>query len=226
MGYNSHMSTDVEAAIRGELLRYQQADGPTTISVGSQAWFDWLQQADRFVIETPGGRIRVRRERAGNKRGGWYWRAYRKAGGQLRRFYLGDDAELTPERLALSVSALFAPERHDAASGEPNNSEHDPFVRTKTVPPQQFGQLVPRHSLLALLREKLAAPVTLLIAPPGFGKTTLLLQLVAPPVDAPPSPQAGRGLWTAAHGPVWSWLTLDAGDSQPERLVCGLAAAL
>jgi predicted ATPase len=40
-----------------------------------------------------------RREQAGNKRGGWYWRAYHKRAGKRRRVYLGRSEELTPERL-------------------------------------------------------------------------------------------------------------------------------
>lgn len=217
IGYNRAMNTNERAVLKGELLHTAQADGPTVILVGSPPWFAWLQQADRFVIETPGGRITVRKERAGNQRGGGYWRALRKTRGQLRRVYLGGDAELSAARLAQAVETLLAPAGQRAADGEPNGSEQLVIVRTKLTPPQQRSPLVPRPALLAQLQASLAALVTLVIAPPGFGKTTLLAQLVARLGD--PAPASGQRMATA-------WVTLDRDDSQPARLICTLAAAL
>lgn len=225
IGYNRAMNTNVGAVLKGELLHYERADGPAVVLVGSPAWFDWLRRADRFVIEAPGGRITVRKERAGNKRGGGYWRALRKTRGRLRRFYLGADAELSPARLAQSVEALLAPEGQSPPRQEPNGSEHAAIVRTKLMPPQQRGQLVPRPALLALLQAGVAAPVTLVIAPPGFGKTTLLAQLVAR-LDNPSPPGASGRATVGGRRATTSWASLDSGDSEPARLVRTLAAAL
>lgn len=225
IGYNRAMNTNVGAVLKGELLHYEQADGPAVVLVGSPAWFDWLRRADRFVIEAPGVRITVRKERAGNKRGGGYWRALRKTRGRLRRFYLGADAELSPARLALAEEALLAPEGQSPPGGEPNGSEHAAIVRTKLMPPQQRGQLVPRPALLALLQAGVAAPVTLVIAPPGFGKTTLLAQLVDRLDDPSPPGASGRAA-VGGRRAATSWASLDSGDSEPARLVRTLAAAL
>jgi LuxR family maltose regulon positive regulatory protein len=49
----------------------------------------------------------MRRERAGNQRGDWYWRAYRKRDGKLHRIYVGKTGELTLERLDAVARHLF-----------------------------------------------------------------------------------------------------------------------
>jgi LuxR family maltose regulon positive regulatory protein len=63
------------------------------------------------------------------------------------------------------------------------------------------------------------------IAPPGFGKTTLLAQLVTSLDSGSPPSIAGHPL-VGGRRVATSWLTLDGGDSQPTRLVHALAAAL
>jgi LuxR family maltose regulon positive regulatory protein len=48
------------------------------------------------------------------------------------------------------------------------------LLATKLYLPPGFPKRVPRPRLLARLREGLACPLTLISAPAGFGKTTLL----------------------------------------------------
>lgn len=207
------MSRASEAFIQGDLLHDPRGDAPTVVRLGSPAWFDWLREASRFTIETPAGRVGVRKEHAGNGRGGRYWRAYHKARGRLRRFYLGGDADLSAERIALAVETLLGPEGGAPAAG-PNGSEHGPIARTRVAPPPPLAKLVARPALLAQLRAGAAGPLTLLVAPPGFGKTTLLAQLAASYAGAPPR---RRG---------WAWLTLDRDDNHPASLVRALGAAI
>ena len=81
------------------------------------------------------------------------------------------------------------------------------IVRTKLAwPPVRAGQLV-RAQLLAAMRDGADRRLTLLAAPPGFGKTTLL------------------SAWAASEERV-GWLWLDAGDNDPVRFVGYVIEAL
>lgn len=87
---------------------------------------------------------------------------------------------------------------------------HDWLPQTKFRPPLLRGDLVARPRLIAALQESLASsPLTLLSAPAGYGKTTLLATLSA---QSPSFPLA--------------WLTLDQDDNDSARFLTGLIAAL
>jgi LuxR family maltose regulon positive regulatory protein len=68
--------------------------------------------------------------------------------------------------------------------------------------------LVPRPRLVDRLAEGLAAELTVVCAPAGFGKTALLAD------------------WARRGGRVVAWLSLDEGDSDPVRFWHHVAAAL
>jgi ATP/maltotriose-dependent transcriptional regulator MalT len=73
------------------------------------------------------------------------------------------------------------------------------LVRTKLHPPPRRAQTVVRDRLLERLRPRAEVKLTLVAAPPGYGKTTLL------------------GMWReveATTRPI-AWLTLDKGDNDP-----------
>lgn len=78
----------------------------------------------------------------------------------------------------------------------------------KFEPPQQHVATTPRTELLERLDRGLRGPVTLVMSPPGFGKTTLLAQW-----------------WRRLRGSATTyaaWLTLDENDSEVTRFVGGL----
>ena len=78
------------------------------------------------------------------------------------------------------------------------------------IPPARPG-LVPRLRLTARVSEGLTHPLTLISAPAGFGKTTLVSE------------------WhtsDAGHGFPLAWLSLDEGDGDPARFFTYLIAAL
>ena len=89
-----------------------------------------------------------------------------------------------------------------------------PFVNTKLRAPPARGEIVARPRLTALLRDGLQGALTLLCAPDGFGKTTLLVEwlLTLRAAEGGPRPVA--------------WLSLDADDNDPARFVSCLTAAL
>jgi LuxR family maltose regulon positive regulatory protein len=81
---------------------------------------------------------------------------------------------------------------------------------TKLYFPPVRPNLVPRARLVKRLQTGLQGPLTLIAAPAGYGKTTLL------------------GEWRANAGtpPLVAWLSLDAGDNDPVRFLLYLTAAI
>lgn len=82
-----------------------------------------------------------------------------------------------------------------------------PLVRAKLEPPAPHPGTVRRGSLLDVLGSPAGPRVVSLIAPPGYGKTTLLAQ------------------WAAEERRPMAWLTVDEQDNDPALLVTYLAAA-
>jgi hypothetical protein len=83
-----------------------------------------------------------------------------------------------------------------------------PLLEIKLYIPPTRAELVPRPRLLERLNAGLDRKLTLISAPAGFGRTTLLSEWVA-----------------ACRRPV-AWLSLDEGDNDPARFITYLIAAL
>jgi LuxR family transcriptional regulator, maltose regulon positive regulatory protein len=100
-----------------------------------------------------------------------------------------------------------------AARPSPTPAPAQPFhlLTTKLYAPPARLQLVPRPRLLARLDAGLSGKLTLLSAPAGFGKTTLL--------------SAWRAS-TAGSAMPFAWVSLDAADSDPLRFWSYVIAAL
>ncbi|MFN8473507.1 MAG: LuxR C-terminal-related transcriptional regulator [Anaerolineae bacterium] len=203
---------------RGTRLSYQTAEGSSeTVVVGTSDWYDWLNEpAHRhFAFQGRAGRFTARKER--RQRGGWYWTAYRQIAGKLHKAYLGKSEDLSLKRLEEVASALLdrqvqpAPDasrtpspRLDAAGG----AQSPQVLVTKIFVPFPPTGLVSRPRLIARLNEGLRGKVTLVSAPAGFGKTTLVSE------------------WVAVCRRPTAWLSLDEGDSDPARFLTYLVAAL
>jgi ATP/maltotriose-dependent transcriptional regulator MalT len=84
----------------------------------------------------------------------------------------------------------------------------DQLLTTKLFVPKTRPDLVSRPHLIAQLNESLYRKLTLISAPAGFGKTTLVSEWVA-----------------SCRRPV-AWLSLDKEDSDPERFLTYFVAAL
>jgi ATP/maltotriose-dependent transcriptional regulator MalT len=73
------------------------------------------------------------------------------------------------------------------------------LLNTKLMPPRQHTTVIPRKKLLEQLDAGLTKKLTLVVAPTGFGKTTLV------------------GMWIANRKFLSAWVTLDENDNDPAR---------
>jgi len=87
-------------------------------------------------------------------------------------------------------------------------AERDVLLATKLHLPQPRAGFLPRLRLVDRLTEGLASELTLVCAPAGFGKTSLL------------------GDWARRRTQPTAWLSLDEGDNDPVRFWWYVAAAL
>ena len=207
--------------------------GPESIVVGSPAWFAWLEQARLFAFRSTAGTFTARQE--GRARGGAYWRAYRTIGGRQRRAYLGRSADLTLARLwavaAQLTADLPAQRPHDQplpGAVTPVPATSSLILTTKLYVPRPRDAHVVRPQLLARLAAGLRGPLTLIAAPAGFGKTTLLADLLTTRTE-----DQGLRTESAILSPQSSvlstrvaWLSLDASDNDPAVFLRYLIAAL
>ncbi len=83
-----------------------------------------------------------------------------------------------------------------------------PVLESKLTPPLGRDGMVPRVKLLSRLEASRSVPVVAIAAPPGYGKTTLLVQ------------------WAARDVRPFVWLAIDGRDNDPVVLLTCIAVAL
>jgi predicted ATPase/DNA-binding CsgD family transcriptional regulator len=93
--------------IQNGILTYQLDGQPAQVVVDSADWYGWLEAASTFTFRSEDGSFTAHKERAGNRRGRLYWRAYCTRQGQLQRIYLGQSEALTLHRLQSVAARLF-----------------------------------------------------------------------------------------------------------------------
>jgi LuxR family transcriptional regulator, maltose regulon positive regulatory protein len=82
------------------------------------------------------------------------------------------------------------------------------LVESKLAIPFTRKGIVPRPALVERLRASSSVPVVAVLAPPGYGKTTLLFQ------------------WAEADDRPFAWVSLDRRDNDPKVLLTYVAVAL
>jgi LuxR family maltose regulon positive regulatory protein len=189
-----------------------------------ERWFTWLSARSSFSFQGKCGHMTVRKE--SRPRGEGYWYAYRNRGRKTVKKYLGRTIDLTIASLeeaaralnsvetsletnsssetvepALSSKTVSSTEHHESASRTPPSL---PLLVPKLRLPRLRSSLVLRERLLEQLDAGLERKITLLSAPAGFGKTTLVSQWLAD--------RSKRGNLS----PV-AWVSLDEGDNDPAR---------
>ena len=207
------------ATVQGDILVYRQDEQEQALTVGTAAWFAWLETASTFAFVSAAGTFTARREQAGHKRGGWYWKAYRKQQGKLSSTYLGKSDVLTLDRLNAAAQTLAqiadrdaqAKADEEAPAPAPASQPGDPLISllaTKLHIPRPRPHLVLRPRLIEQLQQGMERPLTLVSAPAGFGKTTVLAQ------------------WLAESSLPVAWLSLEPEDNDPTRFLSYMIAAL
>lgn len=98
-----------------------------------------------------------------------------------------------------------------------------PLLQTKLYAPRVRPGLVSRPRLIARLNAGLRRKLTLISAPAGFGKTTLLSEWTQALTGNTPIRTA---LGAASPLGVVAWLSLDENDNDPTRFLAYLVAAL
>src|SRR6266852_8542614 len=173
--------------------RFQPTDEAT--------WQSWLREVTSFAFHSPAGSLNVYLER--RPRGGAYWYAYQTKEGRTRKRYLGRTETLSLAHLEKTAFALRREQQ------PPQAFDQGMLVLSgRLAPPRLPTVLVEREPLLSALDGTLATPLTLLSAPAGFGKTTLL------------------SAWARRHPAQVAWLSLEELDTSPTRFWVALIAAL
>ncbi len=208
-------------AVQNECLLYEQQGQRVVVLVDTPSWYAWLETATTFTFTSDEGTFTAHKACAGNRRGGWYWRAYRRKRGRLSRCYLGISSNLTLSKLREAARRLAtdAERTGSRTAGEDAQSfAHVPvslqgltptvILQTNITPARLPVPHIARQRLLALLEQGMRGPLTLVSAPAGSGKTTLL------------------AAWAATTTWPVAWLSCEEGENDPARLLSALIAAL
>jgi LuxR family maltose regulon positive regulatory protein len=209
-------------------LRWSEQAQTYVLSIGGktseQALSDgWLEQIASFSFHSRSGmHYTVRKQRV--QRGNIYWYGYRRLHGRVVKRYLGRTADLTLARLEEIAGLLestsgarqrsFQPDRetalpaphvsHAEDAPQPSPAVALPLLLSKLSPPRLHAFLLDRSRLFVLLDAGQDCHLTLLSAPAGFGKTTLVCQWMA----------ARRA---SLDFPPVAWVSLETSDNDPVR---------
>jgi LuxR family transcriptional regulator, maltose regulon positive regulatory protein len=207
--------------VRNGCLVYEQQGQSVVVLLDTPSWYAWLDTATAFAFTCEEGAFTAHKAPAGNRRGGWYWRAYRRKRGRLSRCYLGISSNVTLSKLREAARRLAA-DAESTVSRTPGEDaqpvSHVPMsmrgltstliLQTNITPPRLPMPHVARPRLLALLEQGMHGPLTLVSAPAGSGKTTLL------------AAWAGMTTWPVA------WLSCEERENDPARFLSAVIAAL
>lgn len=218
--------------------RLSERDNPASPGVFKQreGWFDWLENHKSFAFQGKNGRLTLQKETRPSSQQS-YWYAYQRHGKRMVKQYLGGSFDVTVETLEAAATALAA--KAKGSQAEPEAAERagqaenpptstalavttaaretvalvapaaEPVLEPKLRLPRLHSSLLPRRRLLERLDEGLERKLTLVSAPAGFGKTTLVRQWLAERYEIYPA--------APSFVPKIAWVSLDAGDNDPVR---------
>lgn len=183
--------------VRGDTLRYQRDGLDYQVPVGTPDWYAWLDTATSFAFRSPQGSFTARRERSGNKRGGWYWKAYIRRKGKLLHAYLGKAETLTLEHMCSVAVTLTRenadtlvddlqeyPDQHVAAlfpvSSHRTNVLPLPEQEVQSILHAQLTEIIGREQetrTACLFLQRADVRLVTITGPAGVGKTRLALHV-------------------------------------------------
>ena len=143
-------------------------------------WFNWLASRTSFSFQGKHGHLNLLKETRSHG-GEGYWYAYVRQGKRRVKQYAGRTPDLTIahlEKLARTVR-LPTEQVHPIRATRRalrDESALGPLLTSQLHAPRLSAPLIIREDLLTALDNGLERKLTLLCAPTGFGKTTLLAQ--------------------------------------------------
>src|SRR5690349_2974325 len=176
---------------------YQRGRENVPIDVGTSPWYNWLEEHTSFLFVDHVGAVTVRKN--GTDHGESKWEASCTRMGQVFTISLGPSHTLTLLNLQAAARRLTGKHVQTGSSMRSVNgrtSSRVPiskliatgrlrsFMRTKLFRPRSSSDIIPRTRLIERLHASLNCEITLVCAPAGFGKTTLLAQWVQA-IDCP-----------------------------------------
>lgn len=178
---------------------------------GGALWSDFLDTHTSFTFQGREGRLSLMKE--ARTRGTGYWYAYRVSGQRTYKQYLGRSGNVTMARLEEVASVLA----HATLAAQATRTDGQPFapgslLLPKLQPPRLPIALVERPRLLQRLDAALERKLTLLVAPAGSGKTTIVNQWI-------------HERWSGGLAKPLAWISLDRGDNDLLRFWRSLITA-
>lgn len=200
------------------LITVQHGHVNAPIEVGSAEWFVWLDRIDAFAVEEHDISFIAQRVHDGVSA---LWLAFCAIENEPRWVVLGSAAELTRERLRTAAHQLangdtVTPAFQVELDGESGPVPHLPdlpvtsldLLVTKLEMPLVDHRTLVRTRAIERMDQALAYPVTIINAPSGYGKSTLV------------------AAWARETSARVAWLLLDENDNDPTRFATHLLAAL
>lgn len=195
-----------------------EGNGERRVGLSAEEHVFWLLDEDTsFSFQGQQGHLTLLKETR-VKGGDGYWYAYRRRGKRVVKKYVGRPVDLTIVRLEELALAIQTQPIHSepAQPAHLSPSQHPqpapsaffqqvPLLLPKLHPPRPTASLLCRERLLARLDDGISRKLTLVVAPAGFGKTTLVSDWIA-----------ARHAREVSSPPV-AWIALDEGDNDPIR---------
>lgn len=166
------------------------------VSPSYEDWLAWLDRHSSFSFQGRTGHLSLLKE--SRSRGEGYWYAYRRHKGKIMKKYLGRTRDLSLERLEETTLTLNTDD--NLTIDQKPSATQQPLLTPKLHLPRQRTFFIPRERLFAQLDAGRERKLTVVSAPAGAGKTTLV------------------SAWAAHQNKTEvAWLSLDEGDNDPVR---------